>query len=513
MLKPGYILLVIILIYFIAGIISINSISITADEPSHLNFGIRMLKGNPARIDPEKDNSKMPISAINVLPRAAEQLFNKNLHKLDNGVSDIIHGRYITLLFSILTILLVYKWGKELYGVHAGIFSAFLFSLCPNNLANAVMVTTDAYAVFFILATMYTLWKYCNNSSAKNFIAFACLLALSQLAKQSLFHLYILAPLCIIIYALATKQNFKVKTVCINLLIAITISWVIINAGFVFYKINNRLGEFHFMSHLFQLLQQVLPGGFPIPLSSSFVEGLDQAKYYDQLGGGFQNSSFGTTNILGHSKQGGSFWYYYFVSIFFKTPVTYLILIAWAKIILLKNFSWQSFIKNEFFLFAPVVYYLLLMSFMYNTQCGIRHIIFIYPFLFIFSGSIITQLKSKMQKGFLIFLCLFLILSVSRYWNNFYAYTNEFIIDKKNAFKIVGTGNINITQAYNYMQKYLQQHPDVQYAPVEPKTGKFLVSVDEYMDVWNTGKYKWLQQYQPVDHVAYCYLVFDIKLP
>ena len=64
----------IILVYLVNGIIAIPTLSITADEGSHLSYGIRMLKGNPERIDPEKDNSKMPISVINALPRAVEQL-------------------------------------------------------------------------------------------------------------------------------------------------------------------------------------------------------------------------------------------------------------------------------------------------------------------------------------------------------------------------------------------------------------------------------------------------------
>lgn len=510
-MKQKAILYLIIVVYLVNGIFSINRASITFDEPSHISFGQRILKGNPDRSNPELDNSKMPISALNSLPRVAEQILNPGMHKSDGGFSDIMHGRYITLVFSVFILLLVYKWSSSLYGINAGLFSAFLFSVCPNNLANATLVTTDSYAAFFLPAVMYCLWKYCNNKSLFNFILFAILLALSQLAKQSLFHLYVATPLCLLFYSLFQKDKINIKAIAGKLLLAVSISWLLINAGFAFYKMNNTIGDFHFMSSFFHSLQQLLPSWFPIPVSRSFVEGLDQAKYYDQLGGGFFTSSFGTVNVMGHSAIGGRFWYYYIVTIIFKTPVIYLIYFGWGFYYLVKKETFRSFVKNEFFLLAPIVYYLLYMSFIYRTQCGIRHIIFIYPFLFIFCGILLKYIQNRLQLYCVTFLCLWLVLNIGVYFNNYYTYTNEFIWDKKNAYKIVGTGNLNFSQAHYILEDYLKDHPDVMLAPEKPQPGKYVIIVDELVDVWNTGKYKWMRDLQPVGHVAFCYLLFDVR--
>jgi 4-amino-4-deoxy-L-arabinose transferase-like glycosyltransferase len=510
--KQHYIiLLLLILVYLINGIFSINASSITADEGSHLNFGIKMLKGDPERTNPEADNSKMPISVINTIPRLTEQLLKNDLSKSDNGVSDITHGRYITLFFSVLIILLVFTWSSRLYGINAGLFSAFLFVLCPNNISNAILVTTDTYAVFFLLATMFFLWRYCNTRQTRHFILFSLSLALSQLAKQSLFHLYVLAPACWLVYTVVMKEKWQWVRIFKNLLIVISISWLIINAGFIFWKMNVQLGQYHFMSALFQKVQSVFPSWLPVPLSESFVTGLDQAKFYDQLGGGFANSSFGNVTILGKSSTGGSFWYYYMVSIFFKTPITYFILAGWAKYLLFTKERCKAIMQNEFFLFSPIVYYLVLMSFFYHTQCGIRHIIFIYPLLFIFCGIIIKYYNGKTDLPILAVVSLFLVISVSKYFNNYYAYTNEFIADKKNAYQYVGSANINIGQAGYLLQHYLKVHPDVKLAPPEPQEGKFVLSVGQYLDVWNTGQYAWLRKLKPVGEVEYCYLLFDTR--
>ncbi|MFN8243455.1 MAG: glycosyltransferase family 39 protein [Ferruginibacter sp.] len=513
MKRSTLILALLILIYLINGICSINADAITSDEGSHLSYGIRLLKRNPERTDPEKDNSKMPISVLNALPRAVEQLFTSDQHKNDFGFSDTIHGRYVTLLFSILIILLVFTWSRELYGINAGLFSAFLFVFCPNNLANAILVTTDTYAVFFLLATLYALWKYSNQPQNKYLIWFALLLGLSQLAKQSLFHLFILAPLCYLCFALVNRQPVIWGRLLRNLLLIGSISWFIINAGFLFYGMNRQLGEYHFMSVLFNRVQQLFPPGMPVPFSSAFITGLDQAKFYDQLGGGFSNSSFGNVTILGHSSTGGSFWYYYLVTLLFKTPLTYLVFFGWSIYLLVKKTSLTSFVRHEFFLLAPVIYYLVLMSFFYKTQCGIRHIIFIYPFLFILSGILLRQLDMRNNLPALLLLCIFLLISTGRYFNNYFAYTNELIGDKKNAWRYVGAANLNFGQANFLVKKYLEKHPDVKMAAEEPGVGKFLLPVDRYLDIWNTGQYAWLRKLQPVDEVEYCYLLFEVKAP
>jgi len=508
--KHTILLSLLVLLYLVNGICSINALSITADEGSHMAFGIKMLKGDPARTNPEKDNSKMPVTVLNVMPRAVEQVFHKNLTRNDWGTGDTIRGRYITLFFSVLIILLVFHWSRNLYGVNAGLFSAFLFVCCPNNMAHAVLVTTETYSVFFLLATMYCLWRFCNTGSNKHFIWFALMLAASQLVKQSLFHLYVLAPLCLLVYAAVMKEKIKWSPLFIKTLIAAGISWVVINTGFVFWHMNTRLGDYHFMSSLFQKLQQLLPGRMPVPLSELFVTGLDQAKYYDQLGGGHPNSSFANVTILGQSSTGGSFWYYYFVSIFFKTPIPYLILAGWATFLCLRNSRFTGFMRNEFFLLAPVVYFLLLMSFLYNTQCGIRHLIFLYPLLFIFCGLVYKKAGKKGDQLLLLMLSLWLLMSVGQYFNNYYPYTNEFIGHKKNAWQYVGASNLNITQAEYLLDAHLKKHPEIKRAPEGPQTGKFVLVVDSYLDIWNTGKYQWIRKLRPVGHVEHSYLLFEV---
>src|ERR1017187_7928270 len=99
----AYISLVFIIIFYLFnGIQYMASQSITSDEGSFYDYAQRYLSGNPERIDPINDNSKMPVMVLNTLPRVVQQVLNPQLKKHDGGISDIMSGRFITLSISVL---------------------------------------------------------------------------------------------------------------------------------------------------------------------------------------------------------------------------------------------------------------------------------------------------------------------------------------------------------------------------------------------------------------------------
>src|SRR5689334_12949334 len=207
-LRSPAVIFLLLAFYLVNGIYYLRQTSVTFDEVGHFQFGIRILKGSTSREgEPTVLNSKMPATALNGLPRAAEQLIHPGLKKTDFGFADLHRGRYITLLVSLLTGLYVYRWSRLLYGEMAGLFSLFLFSFCPNCLAYAVLVGTDAYAALALLAVSYHLWRFIQTRKNTDFLIFSFCTGTAQLMKQSLFHLYIIIPLVLTIYFLATGRH------------------------------------------------------------------------------------------------------------------------------------------------------------------------------------------------------------------------------------------------------------------------------------------------------------------
>lgn len=502
--RPVSIILgIIIFFYLLNGIAYLRIQSQTFDEGSFLFYAARFVKGHPERIYPG-DNSKLPVTVINLIPRAVSQLFHPGLKKTDYGHSDVMMGRYMTLLFSVMTILLVFRWSKTLYGEWAALFSAFLTSICPNMLANAGLVTSDSYSAFILLITIYFLWKFIHSLALIDFIWFSVCIASAQLVKQSLTHLYILFPIILVTGYAVFRPLIQWRKVAEYALYFILINWFVINLGFYFRESNELIGNYHFVSDTFLHLQRFLPDRMPVPFPKAFITGLDLSKHYDEFGGGdYVKSNFGNITILGESVSRGHIWYYYLVSLLFKTPLSYMFFIFGGLILVFRYRSFDGFFKNEFFLLAPVCYFVFFMSFFYKTQIGIRQIVFIFPFLFILSGALIRYMHGYFMKISVLVLSLFLVFSVMRYWRNYIPYTNELIGDKKMAYRYVGCSNLQFGQSINFYTEYLRLHPEVQYATTRPATGVFLIELDDYMDTWNLHKFDWISQIEPSGQVAF----------
>ena len=411
--RPGIyrnIVLLMFLVYTAVQVYSINKLSVNYDEGSFLHYGFTLLKGQQQK-DILLFESKLPITALNVLPRAVEQILHPGLEKnAEESVRDIINGRYVSLFVSILLGLLILKWSTELYGGKTSLFTLLLYLLCPNFLAHGIFVSSDIFACFFLTLSFYFLWKFHSKQELRFFVLMSVATGLAQISKFSMFHLFLIIPiLSLIIYFCkkktteTTKKYSWLKTVGYAGLF-LFINWLIISAAHLFYQPFLPIKDYTFMSGPFKEFQHFISSfasSLPVPLPSSYVSSMDAVMYFDQIGGGVKGSLNGEPYILGQTSVNG-FWYYYFVVLFFKLPVTILLLWIGTMLLFLRKFNKQSLFTNEIFILLPAVYYLCYMNFFYSTQLGIRHIMIIFPLLYIFSGKLITALLSS-NKRFILY--------------------------------------------------------------------------------------------------------------
>ncbi|MFT3703789.1 MAG: glycosyltransferase family 39 protein [Agriterribacter sp.] len=503
----------VLLVYSITEITFFITEDVTGDEPEHLFYGVKLLHLNSYKRSCTTDDSKMPVSVLNAIPRVVQQLLHPGLKKNDNGWSDVENGRYITFLFSLLILVLVFRWSSNLYGPWAGLFSMVLTAFCPTFLAHAGLVTTDAYSGLILLLTLYSLWKYLTEGGTKNFIAFCIFLGMAQLVKQTFIHLYICLPLFVLLWLWLNKRPVSFKRGFLKIVILVIINLLIINIGFLFYKTGQPLHNYVFVSKLFNAVQQHSGyfGNVPLPLPAPFLLGMDTVKYFDELGGGYPDSSFGMVSILGYAEAGKSYWFYYIVSMLFKTPLPALLCFILAGIRIFSKSNRSFFVKNEFLLLFVFAYFLVVMSVFNHIQAGPRHILFLYLLLYILCGKIISVPFNPRMKFVISVGLTWLIISVYSYFNAYLSYTNELILDKKNAYKIVGNANLDFVQGYSKALEYIKQHPDVQFATPFPQKGKFLISVGWYEDNFSEHTYNWLRAYKPIDHVHHCFLLIEVK--
>lgn len=505
-----YLRILLFAVYFINGIIIINLNSVASDETDHLYYGQRLLKGQPQKINPYEDGSTMPISAFNALPRAIEQIFHPGLKKTDGGISDAIHGRYITLLICVLAGFCVYCWSKEIFGEKAGLFSLFLFVFCPNLQANIPLVGTDAYAMLFTLSSAYYFRKFVLYSGWRNFIFFGIQIGLAQVVKQSLFLLPIFFGVIALIVLL--QRGSLVKRFKVNLgrlAVFILIVLVIINIAFLFNGTGQSLSQYHFRSSTFQNMQQwPILKNIPLPLPVPFIEGFDMVKHMLSMGSGNPEVS-GRSYLLGNYFTGNALWYYYSVIIFFKTPLTVLLMLVTVLLVYLKNpFSKTNFFTTGFPLLLAF-FFIVFISLTNTSQHGLRHLLMIYPLFYVCFGQLMNW-KLFQSKITLALIVLYSLMTFYFYFPNLISYTNEMIWDKKYAYKVLASSNIDHGQCNIALNKYLANHAEVKWPGSIPQPGNFILGINEYLDLKGTGKYTWLRNFKPYDHLDHCYLLFRV---
>lgn len=496
-----------LLLYLVNGFLAIPKLSVTYDEADHLNYGIRMLKGQPRKLVLD-DGSVMPISALNAIPRGVEQVFRSGLQKTDGGVSDIMHGRYVTVIIGLLIGFFICRWSTEMFGRKAGLLSLLLFVLCPNLNANAHLVTTDVYTALFVLITAYFFYRFVRFSGWTNFIAFSLAIGFSQAVKQSLLLLFFFFAVCSLVVLLRRDSLlYRFRLNLLRLVVFCALVLLSINLCYLFDGTGMTLSAYDFKSEFFKDLQEVkLLSRVPLPLPEPFVQGFDFIRFMLGLGSGHKETS-PQSYLFGFYFTGNGPWYYYPCVILFKTPLSVLVLLLlllWKR----KNPTVNSFWRSGFPL-AVALFFVLSVMVLNTSQHSIRHLVLIYPLLYVSVGRVFiaNSVKNKILTAALM---VYSIATYYFYYPNLIAYTNEILWNKTNVYKTIASTNIDFAQGHYFAADYLKNHKNVEMPGETPKAGNFILDINTYLDLWNTGKYRWLRSFAPDSHVNHCYLLFNI---
>ena len=498
--------------YLINGLIAIPLNSVTYDEMDNWSYGKRILMRKTDKVYIYDDAGVMPICGLNALPRAVQQLANPGLLKTDGGFSDINNGRYVTLIICLLTGFFIYRWSKELFGENGGLLSLFLFVFCPNLNGHGILLNMDAYAALITVATAYFYWKFIKMSGWKYFLAFSISFAIAQITKYSMIHLFFFFGMVSIFVLIRRKTLLSRSWMNLKRLLVLGVIVVsVINLGYILNDPGKSLAELKLASSSFRSLQSSFVGSIPLPFPKPYIEGLDMVSYMNELGAGDPNVS-GNNYLLGETRAGKGFWYYYLVVFVFKTPLVGLLLLIAAIIFLFVRKEKQGHPSTMLFLLGLIFYFLIVMGLQNNVQIGVRHVLMVYPLLYVLGGFITTL--PVFQRRWKLFAPLIIVYSLATYYYyypNLLSYTNELIPVKRNAYKVLADSNLDYGQGHITAGKYLEKHPGVKVADTIPAKGKFIIGVNDYLNLKGDGKYAWLQNFKPAGNINHCWLLFDTR--
>ncbi len=304
-----WLLLCFIILHIIISFTYIQYQNITYDEPSYIEYSKRWLHGKPERIE-ALDDSKTPIISIVWLPRMVRQIINPNYHLNDYGRKDQEEGRYMMIVFSILTFIYLFKF-TQLLKLQFW-WSVFLFLLIdPLFISYSVLINSDVVSGLILLATLFHLSKYLFYHQQKHFYFATIFLAFGLITKHTF--LFFIPVFWLFIFWQTKKFPWK------KFLWFAIIVLVLINTLFYFEHSFKTFGSYVFESNSLKHLQQQFSflNWLPIPLPGNYVHSIDLLQYHSQLGGSNDNTYTGVY-LLGKTKLHGGFWYYYLVQFFYN---------------------------------------------------------------------------------------------------------------------------------------------------------------------------------------------------
>jgi len=500
--KSNLLLLFIIAAHIGVSYFFIGKQNITSDEPSYIEYSKRWLHGNPARIEP-LDDSKTPVISIVWLPRIVHQIINLSYQRDDFGKKDQQEGRYMMIVFSIISIIYLYKFCRLLQLKNWLII--FLFFIAdPLIIAYSVLINSDLLSGLILLATLYHLHKYLYQNINKDFF-YSCILLGTGLVTKHTF-LFFVPAFWVVIFFTKRKVEWKKIFQFAGIIL------IVINVWFYFHHSFKSLGSYHFQSIAFNNLQQFFSflSWLPIPVPETYLQSMDLLQYHAQLGGSLDNTYPGVY-ILGNVKLHGGFWYYYLVSLWYKFPLSILFFLAIGFVWLLIKLN--TAFKKYWIIIFSIFYFFIVLSFFNSFQIGIRHLLIVLPLIYLLLAALINKLWMYKTKWLVVAMWLFMIFSVGKFYPDIIPYTNELIVNKSKVYETLMDSSIDYGQGGLDAKKFLQQNTDYRLPNATFQKGNYFVSMNDIIlhKMQNDTSWNWLiKHYTPTSTLRNVYLLYNV---
>jgi hypothetical protein len=510
---------VLLTIFALRGLAAMRVDGATADEAKHLAYGQRALEARTFLREDDTLNSKMPVSVLNAIPVALAERAGRTL----TWEQRLFLARLPSLLLGILLGLLVWSWARELFGPWSGALALFLYTFCPNILAHTHLATTDISTTLAMFAATYAFWRYLESPGRGRLLVAVLGFGLAQLTKTTA---AFLAPIFALILAVRLGREvwhyrqaagpggrqlarFAGRRAARDLLLLLGFglgALVVLNAGFLCEGTFTPLSRYTFVSPSFQSLAAT-PGlrAVPVPLPYAYLQGLDmvardsRAEYWTYLRGRYSQTGFRS---------------YFFWAFLVKVPL------ATQLLLLLAVWLWGSGRVRaaggaEAFLIVPALFLAAYFSLLFRLDIGLRYLLPVFPFLFVFAGRVAAARWGRAGKAVLGALGLWLAAASGSVHPHYLVYFNELAGGPANGWRWLIDSNLDWGQDEAWMRNvYAARSPVfVLFDPSTPVTGRIAVGLTKLvgLDPAGAARHAWLRDhFRPIAVVGHSWEVFDV---
>ena len=454
------------------------------------------------------------------------------LYRYNSDANRIVFwARVPIVMLSVLCGILVFIWARELYGEKAGVFALFLYAFSPNVLAYSQIVTADLGVTFFILLAMYRFYKFLKKPKLKNILLAGIALGLAQAAKVTAL---ILIPLFFII-VLYRWLKMKDRRYIIGLGSIYALCVMVIFASYfgeIKPLLKNDVDVPEKIEYISKAANILFPGNEaikkklvdfalnrPIPFATYIMNILSSTNLI------FREEIF---KVFLAGKWSTTGWWYFYPAVFlFKTPLVTLILI----IIVLLNFKAlrpRNRLSEAMLISFPLLF--IIISLCSKLQGGVRYILPLYPFIFIYVSKIVNlKIGKRIVFNSLIFLlCFWYLTGTIRTYPYYISYFNRIAGGAENGWRYLRDSNIDYGQGLISLADYLKRNnidrvklsysgtADTAYYGIKaegvdkkdflrPQQAVYAISVN------NIDSFKWTKTLKPTAKAAYSIFIYDLR--
>jgi len=436
-----------LLLFIAQGIVFIRANSQTIDEAMHIAAGYSYLATRDFRIEPQnppliKELLALPLWMAYGLPfrpdpqywRDADgYLIGRDLLYQSRPTADQILTlcRLPNLFLGGVLVALTGWWAYRLWGSRAGLLAIALASFEPNLVAHSSLVTTDMGVTLFIFLTIYLFWEYVNQPRWIFLVGTGISTGMALVAKYSA---VLVIPVIFLIVTISfltnsepdvrlpktrnpNKPQHKLLQAAAVLSLIVVVALLTIPPAYLFQGFGPWLSGFY---QFLTLSQEGLPAF-----------------------------------LLGEYSE-HSWWGYFPIAFLIKTPVGSLALIA-ISLVFYRSGSPLAY-RQALFLLLPVILIFLAMS-QAKTNIGLRHILPVYPFLFVLASRMATlRFRRSLLALLLIGIPLaWTAISSLRVVPHQLAYFNESVGGPEQGYRYLSDSNLDWGQDLQGLKAYVDK--------------------------------------------------------
>ena len=390
--------------------------------------------------------------------------------------------RLPVLLMGLLLAITLYRFGVGLFGRRAGIAALALFSLSPNVLAHASLATLDFPIAFFVFLTVYALWCYVQKPGWVRMLALSAALGCALATKvQALLLIPIVGVVLLVSFRGRLWHRQELARLLLPWLLLPAVPLVLVNALYLHapWQSGSLLPPLYLQALRFKLFHAQ---GSLAQLQVAYLCG-------------------------NYSSEG--WWYYFPVAILVKTPLPTLVL-------LVIGLARKPQRGTLLFVVLPAAA-LLGVAMASRVNIGLRHVLTVYPFLFLLAGAGAARLWQRPWHGGVL-----AVLAAGYVWQaamitpHHLSYFNSLVGGPRDGHKCLSGSNYDWGQNDRFLRRYIQGRGiDYQIDPgaFRPTTGHILVNASALHGLYGSGgsaAYAWLRPFKPVNQIAYTWFEYDV---